>query len=183
VSDARGYQSWPGKPGGCDTEAGLGQLQLKAANVVGGRRVGEATEERREALAAMDVAALRMGPQLACGYVLDHAPTPWTHGGMVELGYVDCSLAKLQRILRAVCCTKSPGDRAQSVLHARAFPPRSSSTTGCHRLPKLMLPALQVNLLNVRVPEPKNNGKRYIKIPLNALNGRRVECVRCARMI
>jgi len=37
-------------------------------------------------------------------------------------------------------------------------------------MPKLMLPALQVNLLNVRVPEPKNNGKRYIKIPLNALN-------------
>ena len=41
-----------------DTEAGLRQMQLKAANVVGGRRIGGAFEECCEALAAMDVAAL-----------------------------------------------------------------------------------------------------------------------------
>jgi hypothetical protein len=34
------------------------QLQREAANVVGGRRVGGALEECREALAARDVAAL-----------------------------------------------------------------------------------------------------------------------------
>jgi glyoxylase-like metal-dependent hydrolase (beta-lactamase superfamily II) len=38
-------------------------------------------------------------------------------------------------------------------------------------MPKLMLPALQVNLLGGRLPEPEDNGKRYLKIPLDALNG------------
>jgi glyoxylase-like metal-dependent hydrolase (beta-lactamase superfamily II) len=38
-------------------------------------------------------------------------------------------------------------------------------------IPKLMLPALQVNLRGGRLPEPEDNGKRYLKIPLNALNG------------
>jgi glyoxylase-like metal-dependent hydrolase (beta-lactamase superfamily II) len=38
-------------------------------------------------------------------------------------------------------------------------------------MPKLMLHALQVNLLGGRLPEPEDNGKRYLKIPLNALKG------------
>jgi glyoxylase-like metal-dependent hydrolase (beta-lactamase superfamily II) len=38
-------------------------------------------------------------------------------------------------------------------------------------MPKLMLPALQVNLRGGRLPDPEDNGKRYLKIPLNALNG------------
>jgi glyoxylase-like metal-dependent hydrolase (beta-lactamase superfamily II) len=37
-------------------------------------------------------------------------------------------------------------------------------------MPKLMPHALQVNLLGGRLPEPEDNGKRYLKIPLNALN-------------
>ncbi|KOX53043.1 MBL fold metallo-hydrolase [Methylobacterium sp.] len=38
-------------------------------------------------------------------------------------------------------------------------------------MPKLILPSLQVNIRGGRLPEPEANGKRYLKIPLNALNG------------
>jgi hypothetical protein len=34
---------------------------------------------------------------------------------------------------------------------------------------KLILHALQVNIRGGRVPEPEDNGKRYLKIPLGAL--------------
>ena len=36
-------------------------------------------------------------------------------------------------------------------------------------MPKLILPALQVNISGGRLPEPEANGQRYLKIPLNAL--------------
>ncbi|WP_296743107.1 bifunctional sulfur transferase/dioxygenase Blh [Mesorhizobium sp.] len=36
-------------------------------------------------------------------------------------------------------------------------------------MPKLILSALQVNINGGRLPEPEGNGKRYLKIPLNAL--------------
>ncbi|RUR52868.1 MBL fold metallo-hydrolase [Vreelandella populi] len=38
-------------------------------------------------------------------------------------------------------------------------------------MPKLMLHALQVNIQGGRLPEPEVNGKRYLKIPLDALKG------------
>ncbi|MDH4571019.1 MBL fold metallo-hydrolase [Salinicola acroporae] len=38
-------------------------------------------------------------------------------------------------------------------------------------MPKLILHALQVNILGGRLPEPESNGKRYLKIPLDALEG------------
>jgi len=38
-------------------------------------------------------------------------------------------------------------------------------------MPKLILHALQVNIRGGRLPEPEANGKRYIKIPLDALPG------------
>ena len=40
-------------------------------------------------------------------------------------------------------------------------------------MPKLILHALQVNIRGGRLPEPENNGQRYLKIPLNALAGAR----------
>src|SRR5262245_39453211 len=46
-------------------EAGLGQMQLKARNVIGGRRVGGALEECRKAFAALNAAALRTRSELA----------------------------------------------------------------------------------------------------------------------
>ena len=38
-------------------------------------------------------------------------------------------------------------------------------------MPKLILHALQVNIRGGRLPEPEANGRRYLKIPLNALEG------------
>ena len=35
-------------------------------------------------------------------------------------------------------------------------------------LPKLMLAALQVNIRGGRLPEAEENGRSYLKIPLNA---------------
>ena len=38
-------------------------------------------------------------------------------------------------------------------------------------MPRLMLHALQVNLRGGRLPEPEDNGKRYLKFPLDAFTG------------
>ena len=38
-------------------------------------------------------------------------------------------------------------------------------------MPKLILQALQVNINGGRLPEPEDNGKRYLKFPLDALDG------------
>ena len=36
-------------------------------------------------------------------------------------------------------------------------------------MPKLILSALQVNIAGGRLPEPESNGRRYLKIPMDAL--------------
>jgi hypothetical protein len=38
-------------------------------------------------------------------------------------------------------------------------------------MPKLILHALQVNIRGGALPEPEANGRRYLKIPLDALPG------------
>ncbi|MBN9045234.1 MAG: TIGR01244 family phosphatase [Rhizobiales bacterium] len=38
-------------------------------------------------------------------------------------------------------------------------------------MPKLILSALQINMNGGRLPEPESNGRRYLKIPLDALAG------------
>ncbi len=38
-------------------------------------------------------------------------------------------------------------------------------------MPKLILHSLQVNISGGRLPDPEPNGKRYLKIPLDALEG------------
>jgi hypothetical protein len=38
-------------------------------------------------------------------------------------------------------------------------------------MPKLILHALQVNTRGGRLPEPESNGRRYLKIPLDTLEG------------
>jgi glyoxylase-like metal-dependent hydrolase (beta-lactamase superfamily II) len=38
-------------------------------------------------------------------------------------------------------------------------------------MPKLILHALQVNINGGRLPEPEANGRRYLKFPLDALQG------------
>lgn len=36
-------------------------------------------------------------------------------------------------------------------------------------MPKLILPSLQVNIAGGRLPQPESDGRRYLKIPLDAL--------------
>jgi len=36
-------------------------------------------------------------------------------------------------------------------------------------MPTLMLPSVQVNMRAGHLPEPEDNGIRYLKIPLNAI--------------
>jgi len=36
-------------------------------------------------------------------------------------------------------------------------------------MPTLILPAIQVNINAGKLPEPEENGVRYLKIPLNAI--------------
>lgn len=36
-------------------------------------------------------------------------------------------------------------------------------------MPRLILPSLQVNIRGGRLPEPEDNGVRYMKIPINSL--------------
>jgi hypothetical protein len=38
-------------------------------------------------------------------------------------------------------------------------------------MPAMILQALQVNIRGGRLPEPDSNGRRYLKIPLDALAG------------
>ena len=38
-------------------------------------------------------------------------------------------------------------------------------------MPRLILHSLQVNIRGGRLPEPQKNGTRYLKIPLDALDG------------
>src|SRR5262245_28981777 len=61
-------------------------------------RVGRALEERRKPPAALNVAALRMGPKLAGGHVLEHALTQRASG-------VSCSHGEYPPVLR---CLSTP---------------------------------------------------------------------------
>ena len=36
-------------------------------------------------------------------------------------------------------------------------------------MPRLMLPSVQVNMRGGHLPEPEDNGVRYLKLPLNLL--------------
>lgn len=38
-------------------------------------------------------------------------------------------------------------------------------------MPKLILQSLQVNIRGGKLPEPESDGRRYLKIPLGALDG------------
>jgi hypothetical protein len=58
-----------------DAERALGQIQLKAPDVVGGGGVGRAAEEDGEPLAAADIVLLRLWSHLPGCHVIDHALT------------------------------------------------------------------------------------------------------------
>src|SRR6202045_4700003 len=72
-----------------DAYAGLGQVQLKAADVIRGGRVRRSLQKCSETLAARDVASLRVRTELARVHVLDHALTQRadsirTHGQLLS---------------------------------------------------------------------------------------------------
>ena len=54
------------------------------------------------------------------------------------------------------------------------FLARTFTWTAAHKtlpMPKLILAALQVNIRGGRLPEPESDGRRYLKIPIDALPG------------
>src|ERR1700721_2941294 len=55
-----------------DAHAGLRQVQLKQADVLGCRRVRGSLQKRRKPLAAVDVAPPRVRSELARGHIFDH---------------------------------------------------------------------------------------------------------------
>jgi hypothetical protein len=63
-----------------DAQPALDQMKLEAADIIRASGVGRALQECREPLAAVDVAPVRMPPELARGHVLDHALTQWADG-------------------------------------------------------------------------------------------------------
>src|SRR5262245_47819920 len=69
-----------------DAQPALDQVQLEAADVVSCRRVGRALQERGQAPAAVDVASLRMAPQLAGSHILDHTLAQRADGGISAHG-------------------------------------------------------------------------------------------------
>src|SRR6266849_836883 len=75
-----GLHRSPDLVAGTDAQAGLGQVQLKLADILGRSRFGGPLEKRREPLAAADMAPLRAGTELARVHVLDHALTQRADG-------------------------------------------------------------------------------------------------------
>jgi hypothetical protein len=69
-----------------DAQSALDQVQLEAADIVGGGGVGRALEIGGEPLAAVDVAPLRMPPELACSHILDHALAQRADGAICSHG-------------------------------------------------------------------------------------------------
>src|SRR3984893_8226149 len=72
-----------------DAQAGLGQMQLEPAHVLGHSRFGRALEKLSEPLAAADMTPLRARTELARVHVLDHALTQRgdgirTHGQLLS---------------------------------------------------------------------------------------------------
>src|SRR5205814_3979002 len=101
-----------------DAQPALDQVQLEAADVVSCRRVGRAPQKRGEAPAAVDVASLRMAPQLAGGHILDHTLAQRADGAIS---------AHRELLLSEVANTSSSSGRAPhpaiSALSTR-YPPR-----------------------------------------------------------
>src|SRR5262249_35106034 len=104
-----------------DAQPALDQVQLEAADVVSCRRVGRAPQERGEAPAAVDVASLRMAPQLAGSHILDHTPTQRAGGGIWAHG---------ELLLGKVANTSSSSGRGSPPRYNRALDLLPTPPTG-----------------------------------------------------
>ncbi|RYZ98697.1 MAG: MBL fold metallo-hydrolase, partial [Moraxellaceae bacterium] len=73
------------------------------------------------------------------------------------------------------CCT-SIGQQKQHNVHLNAsttkpdFVAMREQRDAGLEMPKLILPAIQINMNAGKLPEPESNGIRYLKIPLNTLS-------------
>lgn len=67
-----------------------------------------------------------------------------------------------------VALQKERNVHLRAVSDENAFVAMREARDATLALPKLMLSALQVNIAGGRLPEPEANGKRYLKIPLDA---------------
>ena len=47
--------------------------------------------------------------------------------------------------------------------------PRAPPATRSSALPRLIVPAVQVNIRGGRMPPPESNGTAYLKVPIDAL--------------
>src|SRR5712672_2522884 len=84
------------------TPTGMGSLATVSC-----RRVGRAPQERGEAPAAVDVASLRMVPQLAGSHILDHTLAQRADGGISAHG---------ELLLSEVANTSSSSGRGSPLL-------------------------------------------------------------------
>src|SRR5205823_10345518 len=104
-----------------DAQPALDQVQLEAADVVSCRRVGRASQERGEAPAAVDVASLRVAPQLAGGHILDHTLAQRADGGISAHG---------ELLLSEVANTSSSSGRGSPTCYKRALNSLPTPPTG-----------------------------------------------------
>jgi glyoxylase-like metal-dependent hydrolase (beta-lactamase superfamily II) len=76
---------------------------------------------------------------------------------------------------RAVACETSIAEQKAGNVHVGAgrteadFVPTREARDATLSMPALILPALQVNLRGGRLPEPDAEGRRFLKLPLDAL--------------
>ncbi|MFX1695415.1 MBL fold metallo-hydrolase [Paraburkholderia sp. A1RO-5L] len=76
---------------------------------------------------------------------------------------------------RGPCFQTTVGDQRRANIHLHdgvteeAFVQMRTARDRTLAMPNLILPSIQVNIRAGRMPEPEDNGVRYLKIPLNAL--------------
>ncbi|MCW8843415.1 MAG: MBL fold metallo-hydrolase [Rhodobacteraceae bacterium] len=81
---------------------------------------------------------------------------------------------------REAACEATIAEHKASNIHLRDTPSETAyrkvrdDRDATLPLPKLMLAALQVNIRGGRLPEPENNGRSYLKLPLNQFHSRNV---------
>src|SRR5438874_2968798 len=104
-----------------DAQPALDQVQLEAADVVSCRRVGRAPQKRGKAPAAVDVASLRVAPQLAGGHILDHTLAQRADGGIS---------GHRELLLSEVANTSSSSGRGSPPCYKRALNSLPTPPTG-----------------------------------------------------
>lgn len=79
---------------------------------------------------------------------------------------------------REAACEASVAEHRASNIHWKDDPSEAEyravrdARDATLALPKLMLAALQINIRGGRLPEPENNGRSYLKLPLNYFESR-----------